>query len=165
MPASESGGQLERLGYSEDYNDYNDYEDVFISGPEMEGPATTSQSRTSKPPSAGTPSVSAAAEVSRSGSTQGSVGSGAQGTPEVLLRSMENFVATPLFVTVDSAEGLAAVNFTAPDNLGTFVVRVYAVTGGASFFCFLVATTPCTTMYQWVVQSVFKPRFYFEVQR
>lgn len=53
------------------------------------------------------------------------------------LRNQAHFVATPLFVTVNATDnGLGAVNFTAPDNIGTFVVRAYAATGGRDC-CFL----------------------------
>ncbi|GMH46152.1 hypothetical protein BSKO_14120 [Bryopsis sp. KO-2023] len=48
-------------------------------------------------------------------------------------RIQDEFVSTPLFETVVSKNGVAEVNFTAPGNLGTFVVRAYAVSGGGKF--------------------------------
>ncbi|CAD7702674.1 unnamed protein product [Ostreobium quekettii] len=50
------------------------------------------------------------------------------------VRIQAEFVSTPLFATVVSDEsGLANVEFEAPDNLGTFVVRGYATSGTGLF--------------------------------
>lgn len=50
--------------------------------------------------------------------------------PVPRLRSESNFQTTPLFKTFQtSTDGKGEVQFTAPDNLGTFVVRAYATTG------------------------------------
>ncbi|CAD7696314.1 unnamed protein product, partial [Ostreobium quekettii] len=50
------------------------------------------------------------------------------------VRNQGDFASTPLFVTVGSAKGgSSTVDFTAPDNLGTFVVRAYAGTDKARF--------------------------------
>lgn len=49
------------------------------------------------------------------------------------LRSSDDFVTTPLFTTVlTGPDGVARVNFTAPANLGTFVLRAYAAATGAA---------------------------------
>lgn len=45
------------------------------------------------------------------------------------VRLLEDFVSTAVFQTVVSENGVARVNFTAPDNLGTFIVRAYAASG------------------------------------
>ena len=65
--------------------------------------------------------------------SEGDVDSSVEGGDQTgaTVRNQANFEATPLFTTVGSARGgSSAVNFTAPDNLGTFVVRAYASTGG-----------------------------------
>ncbi len=64
-----------------------------------------------------------AAAVQRGESTgKGSGGGGA--APGVSVRHSRDFVVTPLFANVSlDASGRAVASFTAPPNLGTFVVR------------------------------------------
>lgn len=45
------------------------------------------------------------------------------------VRVQKEFVTTPLFHTTTTSDGIATVNFTAPDNLGSFIVRAYVATG------------------------------------
>lgn len=55
------------------------------------------------------------------------VASSAQQAPAVALRVEGDFKVTALFTTVKAgADGRAVASFTAPDNLGQFVVRAYA---------------------------------------
>ncbi|GMH44586.1 hypothetical protein BSKO_12538 [Bryopsis sp. KO-2023] len=49
-------------------------------------------------------------------------------TPSGSVRVLEDFVSTALFETVIAKGGIATVNFTAPDNLGTFNIRAYVAT-------------------------------------
>ncbi|GMH41747.1 hypothetical protein BSKO_09657 [Bryopsis sp. KO-2023] len=44
------------------------------------------------------------------------------------VRVLEDFVSTALFETVIAKGGIATVDFTAPDNLGTFNIRAYVAT-------------------------------------
>ena len=56
-------------------------------------------------------------------------------TPSATLppRSSSSFIVTPLFATaVTDASGVARVTFTAPPNLGTFVLRAFAASGAAA---------------------------------
>ncbi|GMH38987.1 hypothetical protein BSKO_06885 [Bryopsis sp. KO-2023] len=48
--------------------------------------------------------------------------------PPGSVRVLEDFVSTALFETVIAKDGIATVNFTAPDNLGTFNIRAYVAT-------------------------------------
>ncbi|KAG2452414.1 hypothetical protein HYH02_002657 [Chlamydomonas schloesseri] len=49
------------------------------------------------------------------------------------LRVADDFVTTPLFTTaLTGPDGVARVTFTAPANLGTFVIRAHAATTGAA---------------------------------
>lgn len=58
------------------------------------------------------------------------VSNGGTGNQEsASVRLQKDFVSTALFQTVVSEKGVARVNFTAPDNLGTFIVRAYAASG------------------------------------
>ncbi|GMH44461.1 hypothetical protein BSKO_12413 [Bryopsis sp. KO-2023] len=59
--------------------------------------------------------------------------SGGESSSTLAARIQEKFVSTPLFETTVSNDGAAEVNFTAPHNLGTFVIRAYAVSGGGRF--------------------------------
>lgn len=53
-----------------------------------------------------------------------------EGPEQPRLRSEQNFKTVPLFKTfLTSTDGKGEVQFSAPDNLGTFVVRAYATTG------------------------------------
>ncbi|PNH02259.1 hypothetical protein TSOC_011775, partial [Tetrabaena socialis] len=48
-------------------------------------------------------------------------------------RASSNFLVTPLFATATAnADGRAVVTFTAPENLGTFVIRAYAAAGSSA---------------------------------
>mmetsp|Transcript_14647 Transcript_14647/g.36469 ORF Transcript_14647/g.36469 Transcript_14647/m.36469 type:complete len:2268 (-) Transcript_14647:639-7442(-) len=68
------------------------------------------------------------ADRSKSASTSSSTTSSSS-TPSVRLAS--DFATTPLFVAVrTAADGTGAATFTAPANLGSFVVRAYAVARG-----------------------------------
>ncbi|PNH12233.1 hypothetical protein TSOC_000852 [Tetrabaena socialis] len=54
-------------------------------------------------------------------------------TTSVSVRSSSEFVVTPLFTAVAAdAAGLATVTFTAPQNLGAFVIRAFASCGAAA---------------------------------
>ncbi|GMH35163.1 hypothetical protein BSKO_03031 [Bryopsis sp. KO-2023] len=62
----------------------------------------------------------------------GGAGFAAEG-PKISVRVQKGFLSTPLFESGVTEGGIAAVNFTAPDNLGTFIVRAYASTGTGRF--------------------------------
>ncbi|GMH44587.1 hypothetical protein BSKO_12539 [Bryopsis sp. KO-2023] len=49
------------------------------------------------------------------------------------VRVLEDFVSTALFETVIAKGGIATVNFTAPDNLGTFNIRAYVATANEKY--------------------------------
>ncbi|CAD7704742.1 unnamed protein product [Ostreobium quekettii] len=54
--------------------------------------------------------------------------------PEEAIRSQADFTAIPLFTTIGPVKGgFGTVDFTAPDNIGTFVVRAYAGTDKGRF--------------------------------
>lgn len=46
------------------------------------------------------------------------------------MRIQKDFISTPTFQTKVAKSGVVSVDFEAPDNLGTFVVRAFAATGG-----------------------------------
>ncbi|CAD7700532.1 unnamed protein product [Ostreobium quekettii] len=128
------------FGYYDDVYDSYDYFDdelaefgtgavafAVASGGAAAESATVAKSvaRTAPAPPPFAPAPSADAEVESAG---------ASGGAGAALRSQADFMATPLFVTVNATDnGSGAVNFTAPDNLGTFVVRAYAATDKARF--------------------------------
>ncbi|KAG2426455.1 hypothetical protein HXX76_011686 [Chlamydomonas incerta] len=69
--------------------------------------------------------------IGPSGAEDGASGGGADVAGDV--RSSADFVTTPLFATaLTGADGVARVTFTAPPNLGTFVLRAYAAATGAA---------------------------------
>lgn len=73
----------------------------------------------------------AATNTARSASSATGAAAGAGGqaaaAPGAELRLQQDFKVTPLFTVIKAtADGSAAATFTAPDNLGTFVVRAYA---------------------------------------
>lgn len=47
-----------------------------------------------------------------------------------LVRFQKDFISTPTFQTKVAKSGVVSVDFEAPGNLGTFIVRAYAATGG-----------------------------------
>ncbi|GMH44595.1 hypothetical protein BSKO_12547 [Bryopsis sp. KO-2023] len=49
------------------------------------------------------------------------------------VRVLEDFVSTALFETVIAEGGIATVDFTAPDNLGTFNIRAYVATANEKY--------------------------------
>ncbi len=53
--------------------------------------------------------------------------------PGDILRLKSDFVSTPLFKTIVTEDGTLTATFTAPSNLGTFVVRAYAVSASGIF--------------------------------
>jgi len=56
-------------------------------------------------------------------------------TAPTSVRMQSEFVATPLFVAIrTAADGSGSVMFNAPPNLGTFVVRAYAVDGARALY-------------------------------
>lgn len=57
---------------------------------------------------------------------------------EAPVRIQADFSTTPLFMTINSTtNGTGAVTFTAPDNLGTFVIRIYGATGEHHILIFI----------------------------
>lgn len=77
---------------------------------EFEGGFTFARASAGLSPDSGTSSVSAVS-----------------GAP---IRAQGDFVSTPLFVTINPTNDEdGVVTFTAPDNLGTFIIRAYAATG------------------------------------
>ncbi|PNW72413.1 hypothetical protein CHLRE_16g677205v5 [Chlamydomonas reinhardtii] len=68
-----------------------------------------------------------------SGGSSGSGGSSSKTDSSVTVRQEADFIVTPLFTTaVTDASGVARVAFTAPPNLGTFVLRAFAASGAAA---------------------------------
>ncbi|GMH44585.1 hypothetical protein BSKO_12537 [Bryopsis sp. KO-2023] len=53
--------------------------------------------------------------------------------PSSSVRVLEDFVSTALFETVIAKGGIATVNFTAPENLGTFNIRAYVATANEKY--------------------------------
>lgn len=61
--------------------------------------------------------------------------------PEAPVRIQGDFLTTPLFSTINSTTNrTGAVNFTAPDNVGTFVIQVYGATGEHHILIFILRT-------------------------
>eukprot|EP00210_Caulerpa_lentillifera_P001100 g1061.t1 len=52
---------------------------------------------------------------------------------EESLRLESEFQTTPLFITEVAENGILKANFTAPPNLGTFIIRAYAASGSGIF--------------------------------
>eukprot|EP00210_Caulerpa_lentillifera_P001088 g1049.t1 len=52
---------------------------------------------------------------------------------EQSLRLESEFESTPLFITEVAENGILRANFTAPPNLGTFIIRAYAASGSGLF--------------------------------
>ncbi|GMH44597.1 hypothetical protein BSKO_12549 [Bryopsis sp. KO-2023] len=75
-------------------------------------------------------SASVASENGRSGAASAS---SAAPPPSGSVRVLEDFVSTALFETVIAKGGIATVNFTAPDNLGTFNIRSYVATANEKY--------------------------------
>ena len=65
--------------------------------------------------------------------SEGSVEIVADSAPGDTLRLESDFVSTPLFETSVSEDGTLLATFTAPSNLGTFVVRAYAASSSGLF--------------------------------